>query len=124
MNLIVYNFRVDIADTDDLTAFNELLLSTIHCTPARSAIRFGRSIDGKPRRLKVIFHNRHDAIFVLRENKKFKKHIITIKNDQTRNQRLYLKFVQAELNTCISEGENDLTIRYVDNIPTIVPKNV
>ena len=45
MNLIVYNFREDNANTNDLIAFNTILSSVPDCKPARLAIRFGKSIE-------------------------------------------------------------------------------
>ena len=111
INLVVYNFRVN-PDTEHLDAFNELLLSVPNC----------KSIGGKPLPLKLTFSNRHDALLVLRKETEFAKRNIILKNDLTRNQYLYLKSLQAELNTRISEGENNLTIKYLDGIPTIVPK--
>ena len=124
MNLIIYNFRKDNAITNDLIAFNTLLFSVPDCKPASLVIRFGKSIERKLRPLKVIFHDRHDAMLVLTNTEFAKKNNFIIKNDQTLNQRLYFKSLRAELNTRISEGQEDLTIKYVDNIPTIVPKNV
>lgn len=43
-----------------------------------------------------------------------------LKNDLTRNQRRYFKTLQSELNRRLANGERNLTIRYVDNVPTIV----
>lgn len=121
-NMIVYNFIHD-DDVDDLVSFNKILhefLPTLQ--PALSALRFGKSLDNKPLPLKVSFKSDQDVLAILSKKAVFAPLNIRIKNDQTPEQRSYLKSVQNELNARILKGEHDLTIRYINNVPTIVPK--
>ena len=122
-NVIAYNFNAPETDSNDLDAINGFLSTVVYCQPARRAIRFGKSINGKPRPLKIIFDSERDAQVVLKHKNDFAKKNVIFKNDLTLNQRQYLKSVQAELNCRITEGQTDLTIKYIDNIPTIVSKN-
>ena len=110
------------SDKSDFDNFNVLMKSIIDCTSAISAFRFPKSLDNKPRPLKVTFDDESVALSVLRNASTFAKKNITVKNDLTLNQRQYHESVRADLNKRISEGESNLTIRYVDNIPKIVPQ--
>ena len=121
-NIIVYNFSAPASNNSEIDEFNVLLKSIVSCSPAKSVFRFGKSLNNKPRPLKVIFDNEADASLVLKNAAKFAKKNLIVKNDLTLNQRRYLQSVRKDLNRRILDGESDLPIKYVDNIPTIVPK--
>lgn len=122
-NVVVYNFP-DKPNSADLDEFNDLLTSEelSLCSPAHSAFRIGKQIDNKPRPLKVRFTSESQARAILKKCRVFAAKNLVVKNDLTFEQRLFLKRLNSELNRRIENGEQDITIRYVKNIPTIVPK--
>lgn len=77
---------------------------------------------GSPRPLKVILRSKSDALEVLSNRKKLAKPM-SVKADLTPLQREYLHYLRDELNRRISEGENDITIKYIRGQPTIVETN-
>ena len=106
----------------DIDNFNVLLNTVVTRNPATAVFRFGKSLNGKPRPLKVVFVNETDASIVLKNASEFAKKNITVKNYMTVEQRRYLETVRSDLNRRILAGKTDLTIKYVDKIPTIVSK--
>ncbi|KAJ2940142.1 hypothetical protein O0L34_g14181 [Tuta absoluta] len=72
-----------------------------------------------PRPLKVIMNSKNEALDILRNKHKLQKPS-SIAADLTPMQREYLKYLREELEKRKSEGEKDLTIKYVQGRPTIV----
>lgn len=81
-------------------------------------IRLGKPQPGSgPRPIKLVLPNRKAAIQVLKNGKKLRG--VTAKNDLTPCQRDHLKNLRRELTQRIEKGEDNLTIRYVNNKPII-----
>ena len=91
--------------------------------------RLGRFSEEKIRPVKVVFPSRERALDILRHKAKLNGNgnSCYIKNDQTPAQRSYLKHILSKLEERKSSGEEDLTIKYIRGIPSIVkqqkPKN-
>lgn len=119
-NIIIYNFRENLDAKQDLINFNDILSNIESCHPAISAFRFGKSQNGNPRPLKLIFKSELDANEVLRCKSKLSELNLTAKNDLTLDQRTYLKKLQQELKLRTSNGEQNLMIKYVDGSPKII----
>ena len=96
--------------------------SVVKFQPAISAIRFCKSLDDKPRPLKVIFADEIDASIVLKNSPKFAKKYVTVRNDLRVEQRRYLVTVHDELSCRIFDTKSNSTINYVDKVPSIVQK--
>lgn len=88
------------------------------------AFRLGKPNDAnkKPRPIKVKLNSSLDAVKVLKNKYKTRNldSPIRIAADSTPMQRDILKNVKLELERRISNGEKDITIRYVKGVPTIV----
>lgn len=87
--------------------------------------RIGKFIPGKMRGLKVCFDKPEPAMQLLRSKDKIASNI-KIYSDQTPAQRDYFLKTKNELNNRISNGEKDITIKYIKGIPSVVkstPKN-
>ena len=85
--------------------------------------RVGKKIGNKPRTLKVTFTNELAALSVLKNKKNLANTNFTqvsIQNDLTPRQMEYLNNLRQELKTRIESGENGITIKYKNGIPTIV----
>lgn len=83
--------------------------------------RLGRYDEQKVRPIKVTFPTKSDALSVLKKKSKLgDEGSVYIKSDQTVCQRKYLKTVIAELENRTKQGEQDLKIRYISNVPRIV----
>lgn len=122
-NIIVYNFKTHENKDVDLAEFNNVLHDIVTCQPAVHAVRFGKSINGRPRPMKLFFNSGRDVIDILKHKTDFARRDISIKSDLTREQRSHLKLLQLELKKRISDGETNLTIKYVNNVPKIVNKS-
>lgn len=88
-------------------------------------VRLGKYNPSKNRRLKVCYNTKETAKQLLR-NKTNLPDNIKIFSDQTVAQQKYLKSLKEELSRLTNEGQKDLTIKYINGIPTIIkltPKN-
>lgn len=88
--------------------------------------RMGTRRNNASRPVKVTFSNTQSAINLLRSKKRlanthFSK--IPISADQSPVQRKFLKDLRVELQQRIDNGEEDITIKYIKSVPTIVNKN-
>lgn len=91
----------------------------------KKIFRIGKYTPGKTRRIKVCFDKSEPAMLLLRSKDKLPKNV-KIYSDQTPAQQKYFYKVKNELSLRMKNGESDLTIRYVNGIPSIVksdPKN-
>ncbi|KAJ2948025.1 hypothetical protein O0L34_g5351 [Tuta absoluta] len=128
-NVIMFGVPELIAETDvgvrkrhDL----EQVVNSLQCIPESekpvAIIRLGKpKQDLSPRPVKVIFANKRPAKNILKNGKKLPASI-KVKNDLTPYQREYLKNLRVELDQRTSNGELNLTIKYVGNTPKIVTK--
>lgn len=86
-------------------------------------MRLGKPIQNKPRLLKVILSSPSIAKHILRNKIKLtgtKYKNISIRNDKTPKQIEYLRYIQNELKQREENGELNLKIKYIKNIPEIV----
>jgi hypothetical protein len=90
------------------------------CSEPERTIRLGKHKPGISRPLKVCFQAEITAKKILRNKNAVNLDNIKIYSDQTVSQRIYLKNLKEELNTRIANGESDLLIKYVKDIPRII----
>lgn len=92
-------------------------------------VRFGKP--NKPagsRPLKITFANEEDAsrffFGVIKSNKSSQVlQNITVSKDRTWRERQYYKKLKDELRERIEQGEKDLVIKYVKDVPKIVSRS-
>lgn len=124
-NLIVYdmpestNMNLQTRIDDDKALVLENLSVIKPGLHINKVVRLGKKRnDGLPRPLKVVLESAHDVKCILRE--KSKVSTISIKSDDTPKQRSYLRSLKDQLKTRVESGEQNLTIRFKNNIPSIV----
>lgn len=84
-----------------------------------------KKVANRCRPIKLEFKEEHSVRTILINNKKFKDGI-KARNDQTSQQRKHLMILRDELESRKTNGESNLTIKYINNLPKIVnilPKN-
>lgn len=91
-------------------------------------IRLGKYLPnmGKPRPIKVVFKDEqivHNIINKSRQLKNSEFSYVSISPDRTPKQIEYYKTLKNELNERKAKGENNLTIKYINGIPTIKSLN-
>lgn len=86
-------------------------------------IRLGKFSREKVRPIKVIFNNEHSALHVIKNKRNINNENLRVFADQTKLQREYFFKVKQELHNFIAAGDNNKTIKYINNIPTIVDKS-
>lgn len=129
-NVIIFNLpessnvnREDKIADDSKTA--KVLLSVVPDidTSNIKITRLGR-VGNNPRPLKIILEDSTQALQVLKSKAVIinRNNNIKISDDKTPSQREYLNNVRLALKRRIDAGEQDLTIRYIKGVPTIVTK--
>lgn len=91
-----------------------------------SAFRLGKFESNQilPRLLKVRFKNVEDAQYIIFNNKNFQfPNNVTCQSDKTLMQRNRLKKTLVELKNRESQGEKNLIIKYIHNVPRIIDKS-
>lgn len=112
----------------------ELLTSIIRDIQQRTSstslkfFRLGKMSQGRNRPIKLILSSESEAIDLLKafakESSKFDYlKGISFTNDKTPKERDYLKSLRSMLAKNISDGEKDITIKFINGIPKIVQKN-
>lgn len=86
----------------------------------KKTFRLGKYDNNKNRPLKVVLNSSDEALYILRNKNSIKQPNINIFGDQTRMQRDYYLSVKNKLSEMVSQGINNKTIKYINNIPTIV----
>lgn len=120
-NVILFNLQPD-GDKSVLDVTNDIFGKIPDFPKAKSCFRF-TSGRGAIKPIKVIFNDKSEALFVLRNKVKLAPFGLTVKNDCTAAQLEYLKRVRREIDNRIGNGESDITIRFVNEVPRIVKKN-
>lgn len=123
-NILVFGLPESNDPNADLTEFNNLLIKLALDVKPLRLIRLGKSTANKPRPAKIIFESIDNVIKIFKLSKSFIKYNLKIDHDKTIRERDILKNLRLTLNNRIQNGEKNLTIKYVNNIPTIVEKNV
>lgn len=124
-NIIMHNVKEPSQNTrsdrttEDKKSVQEILKNIEVDTSNISVFRLGKYDQTKNRPIKVTFSNPHEALNVLKNKKEITVPSIRIFSDQTKMQRDYFLTVKKKLQDLTGRGENK-TIRYINNIPTIV----
>lgn len=87
-----------------------------------NVFRVGQVALNKNRLIKVVMNGRQDAVTIFK-NKNLLPPGIKIFSDQTKSQREYYLSVKNKLNEQIASGDTSKTIKYVNNVPTIINKS-
>lgn len=97
------------------------ILSTIvpDCPKPIKIARIGKYVPEKCRMIKVCFGSQEIAMTLLRNKSKCSKKV-KIFSDQTPSQQRFLNDLKVELTRRMDNGEQDLKIKYLKGIPTIV----
>lgn len=113
--------------TSDVTTVNEILDSLNVPLTIQAATRLGKydptNLQLK-RAIKVTLPQPSNVYDVLRNCKKLKNNekykAVTIIKDRTPQQSAYFKSIRQQLNSRMANGENGLSIKFINDIPTIV----
>lgn len=124
-NVLLFNFS-ELADQDDFQAVNNLLVDLGLDFEAKHVFRLGvrKPSQARARPVKVVFDSPQKVARIFRNKKSLSDKGFVVKNDETQCERDYLNNIRASLQKRIQDGEQNLTIRYVNQVPTIVSKNV
>lgn len=90
-------------------------------------IRLGKFVAGKNRPIKIKLGNEQQVVDIIRNvknlvNSRFHKKV-SLSFDRTIKQQALYRRVKEELQERLNSGETNLKIKYINNLPTIVPKN-
>lgn len=112
---------------DDTTSIKKIIFDLDNSTNSLDlkVYRIGKRDNNKPRGVKVEFPESKWPKILLGKKHSLKNNI-RMYPDQSVAQRNYLKNLRIELTNRQSSGEQDITIKYINNHPTIVkfnPKN-
>lgn len=123
-NVILTNVpeNTEVPDVIIANGILECIDTAIVASP-ENVMRIGKPIQNKPRLLKVRFKNVETARQVLRKKSALKASQfpnVVIRDDKTPRQLTHLKQLRMELHNRNNNGEN-LTIRYIHNVPQIIP---
>lgn len=128
-NIIVFGVPENTVPDDDRKICSSIIDSVLNREygPVQiRAERLGKMSDlNKPRPIKVYLPNSQIALSILKNKSKLasghlKKYRIS--DDKTSKQLAYLNGLRERLKDQISSGNNSLTIKYVNGIPSIVQK--
>ncbi|KAJ8712119.1 hypothetical protein PYW07_017322 [Mythimna separata] len=81
--------------------------------------RIGKYKAGSTRRIKVCYDAPESPMLLLRNKEKIPENI-KIYSDQTPAQHKYFLAIKEELRQRAESGESDLTIKYINGVPTII----
>lgn len=121
-NAIVFGLEEQGNAASDLTTINTLFASIPIQLAARSAFRLGKERANAHRPLKLVFASEVDVHALFRNARLLRSHNLTVRSDQTPNQRKYLDSLRAQRDDRAKKGETNLTIKYIHGAPTIVTK--
>lgn len=129
-NIIIFGLP-ESGNGSDVTAVNEILheASNNNNIMACSIRRLGHdsNVNGKFRPVKVVLESSKIARILLKhkyrlkDSAKFKNCVI--RDDKTPQQTKYLRLVREELDEKIKNGHDNLTIKYIQGVPTIIPND-
>lgn len=121
-NIMIFELAED-ADSD-MTKVTAILGTVVEGVVPKKVVRVGKRRNDKPRPLKVILTDSETASNILKQSKRIAdKARVNVKADLTPGQQSYLKNLQTELHRRISNGESNLTIKYIRRIPQIVAQS-
>lgn len=124
-NVILYNVPEDNEITDAILA-NDILecIDPSAIVSPDGVSRLGKPTQNKVRPLKLCFNRVETARLVLTKrsalkNSKFSN--VYVNSDKTKLQQEYFRNIQLELKTRRENGENNIKIKFLNNVPRIVP---
>lgn len=88
----------------------------------KKTFRLGKYAQDKCRPFKVMLGSMEEKLYIVKNKCKLNVPGIKIFSDQTKIERAYFLKIRNRLNDLIANGETNKTIRYINNIPTIVDK--
>lgn len=126
-NVVIYGLPEE-TPNNDIQSVKDIINKITHPENIniKKVSRLGKSITKNSRPIKVEFSSYEDATYVLRNKFKAPRDLfpnIYIKKDLTPRQQKELSILQQQLNQRKSTGENNITIRYINNVPKIIPVN-
>ncbi|CAH2086216.1 unnamed protein product [Euphydryas editha] len=86
-------------------------------------MRLGKYVPNKNRPIKVYFSNSETPKQLLRHKRNLPQNI-QMYNDQTPKQKQYIQSLKNELQTRQESGEQDLIIKYIKGMPTIIKNKI
>ena len=123
-NVILFGFTDNDNVKKDLTELKKLFVKLQLDVTVRKIFRLGKIVENKTRPLKIILSLKDMAKTLLMNRKLFKDKKLNVDSDKTPYKKQYLDSVRVKLESRLADGESDFTIKYVNNVPTIVTKNV
>lgn len=120
-NIIVYKMEESNDDVSKVTDIIKRIAPKVETTNLK-AFRLGRSQTNKFRPLKVQLSSREDVFSILKNKAKLRELNINviISTDQTKMQQDYYRKIKSELDGRKDNGEENIYIKYINGIPTIV----
>lgn len=128
-NAMVYGFVEPVSSVPNISAIEEDLrnfkeklneLSPELVGLVRRLQRFGERAEGKCRPLKVIFDSPSAATKFLAKNRTKAPPVFSASSDRTPRERQSLNHARAELKRRTEQGEENLTIKYINHEPQVV----
>lgn len=126
-NIILFSVPEAIGDNSDTSTVNLIFQKLQVNVQPVTAHRLGKP-NGKIRPLKVTLNSTSDVFKILGSSRHLKSDQILgevrITSDKTPKQREYFQNLRKELNNRRSNGESNLTIKYIKGVPSISSSNV
>lgn len=124
-NIILFNLPETQSNADDKLSVSNIFRNIDVIIDPINVLRLGK-LPNKNRPIRATLPTPQD-VFVILKNKRKLKNLdafknITVSSDRTMLQRNHLKTVIDELNARKNAGENDIFIKYINNLP-VVSKN-
>jgi hypothetical protein len=124
-NVILFNLPETQSNADDKLSVSNIFCNIDVIKDPITILRLGKSLN-KNRPIRATLPTPHDVFEILKNKRKLKNldafKNITVSTGRTMLQRNHLKTVIDELNARKNVGENDIFIKYINNLP-IVSKN-
>lgn len=125
-NLIIYGVVESNLESDHET-INKIVKSIktdVRDIPSDRVMRLGKQNGDKPRIIRVVFDNPFIVKAILKGKNKLKSFDrfkdVYLKSDETFYQRERLKQCRELLKSRLANGENNLSIKYTNGIPSII----
>lgn len=118
-NVMFHGVPVDRSKQDSKKVIQDIISKVFSEIKVIRTMRVDRKRDEDLMSVKVVLRDSEDALKILRNKNKFGQ--IRVKADLTVKQRDYMSQLHRELESRKSNGEKDITIRYIRGTPKIVP---
>lgn len=111
-------------DINEINNFSASINTTVinnNSSPLLRTFRVGKPVPGQPRPLKVVMDSESTVLSILKNKSTICRNLkIGISRDNTPNQQQALNEIRQTLEKRKADGENDITIRYINGSPKIV----